>query len=782
MVNDTELKKHKIKVYWDDAPENYSKELKNRITAYFSKKYGVQKGNVNVIYRATKTDTDGNVIEISNSGVDNIMDINYQRELCKKWLEVNNKKVDLERLFKLDDTINADVNFTSSESRHRRWGIKWLEINNFLCFGQKNRVSFGRLDGLNLVNSEPENQGGKTTFNIDAIKFLLFGKTSKTDKNEDVFNTFTKENEVNVKGMIAFNDMNVVIERKMTRKEKREGGWTISNKVKYYRLMPDGGLEELNDEDATATTKLITEAVGKEDDFDITTLATANNLEDLIEMKPAMNGKLLNRFIGLEIIDEKLAACRKRYNEFNSKKIGNLYNIITLQDEIEELETKDGVLRDLLVSHDEAIVLATKNLKSLNDEKDQLLSGKIRINDELINVNTTKLEGNKQDLIINGKTKAKRKVELQAKIEELGKFKFDEDKYSELTKRKNSIQTTLRNNTSDIKRLKADIVSLENDEICVTCRRPLDDVDNTSKIDNIKNDIKKFEEESVELEKELKVLESSLTELDEIQSKINDKNSLEITVDKLDVEIGSLRNELVSINNLLKEYNNNKEAIDSNKKIDTEVEQVKTKIAVEEHNRDSANQKINGINIELATIDKDIQTKKLYITKINKEEEVERIFKLYIDMYGKKGIGKMVLKSVLPIINSELVRLMEDVCNFTIELDINHKNDVEYVIIIDGVRKSLKSGSGLEKTIGSLALRAVLGKMAYLPMPNFIAFDEVLGKVAPSNIIKLEDIFNKIKELYDMVFLITHNPLVKDWADNVITVKKFNNVSELNVK
>lgn len=781
MVNEIESS-HKIKVYWDDAPENYSKELKNRIAVYFSKKYNVQKNNVNVVYRASKTDSDGNVIEISNSGVDNIMDISYQRELCKKWLEINNKKVNLDRLFKLDDTINADVNFTSSETRHRRWGIKWLEINNFLCFGQNNKISFARLDGLSVVNSEPENQGGKTTFNIDAIKFLLFGKTSKTDTNEQVFNTFTSENEVNVKGMISFGNENIVIERKMTRKEKREGGWSISNKVKYHKLLPDGGLEELNDEDATATTKSITEAVGKEDDFDITTLATANNLEDLIEMKPAMNGKLLNRFIGLEIIDEKLVACRKRYNEFNSKKVGNLYNIITLQDEIEDLETKDATLKDLLITHGETVTEANQELVKLNEEKDSLLSGKIRINDELINVNTTKLELNKQEIIGNGKLKAEEKSKLQLEIDELGKFKFDEDKYAELTKTKNKALTSIRNNDSDIARFKINISSLEHDEICVTCKRPLDDVDNTSKIDEINTQIKGLEAENITLNKQVEELSEELVELDLIQGKINRKNTLEISVDKLDVQIGSMRNDLVSINNLLKEYNNNKEAIDSNKKIDNEVEQVKTKITVQQHNKDSANDKINKINIELASIDKDIQTKRVYITKINKEEEVERIFKLYIDMFGKKGIGKMVLKSVLPIINSELVRLMEDVCNFTIELDINHKNDVEYMIIVDGVRKSLKSGSGLEKTIGSLALRAVLGKMAYLPMPNFIAFDEVLGKVAPINIVKLEDIFNKIKELYDMVFLITHNPIVKDWADNVLTIKKTNNVSELNVK
>jgi DNA repair exonuclease SbcCD ATPase subunit len=47
----------------------------------------------------------------------------------------------------------------------------------------------------------------------------------------------------------------------------------------------------------------------------------------------------------------------------------------------------------------------------------------------------------------------------------------------------------------------------------------------------------------------------------------------------------------------------------------------------------------------------------------------------------------------------------------------------------DGVSRPLKSASGLEKTAASLALRGVLGKISTLPMPNFITFDEVLGKL-----------------------------------------------------
>jgi ABC-type lipoprotein export system ATPase subunit len=72
--------------------------------------------------------------------------------------------------------------------------------------------------------------------------------------------------------------------------------------------------------------------------------------------------------------------------------------------------------------------------------------------------------------------------------------------------------------------------------------------------------------------------------------------------------------------------------------------------------------------------------------------------------------------------------------------------------------------------------------MSTLPMPNFITFDEVLGKVAPDNLEKLKLLFDKIKDMYEIVFFITHNDLVRDWSDNVITVVKENNISKILIK
>jgi hypothetical protein len=151
----------RFKVEWSDKPENYSKEAKSRIKTHFSKKYGVNKNNVDVIYRPVKFTNTGDIIEITGANIDNIMDTSYQRELMKEWIKRENKNVNFERLITLDDKVNAELNVEDSQSNQNSWSIKWLSINNFLSFGENNYVPFNKLRGLTVVNSIPTNQGGK---------------------------------------------------------------------------------------------------------------------------------------------------------------------------------------------------------------------------------------------------------------------------------------------------------------------------------------------------------------------------------------------------------------------------------------------------------------------------------------------------------------------------------------------------------------------------------------------------------------------------------------------
>lgn len=772
----------KVKVEWLDRSENYSRANQTRVINHFANKYGISKSNISVTFKAVKKNANGDIIEVSGAGIENIMDVNYQRSLMKEVIDRDGKVVDFNRILALDDKVNGELNVDLNESQHRSWSIKWVMVDNFLSFGENNYAPFSKLRGLTIVNSIPANQGGKTTLTIDAIKFLLHGTTTKTDRNEEVFNLYTDKNDLTVRGMIVIEDEEIIIERKMKRSAKKGGGWTVTNKLNYYKLLPDDTEELQNEEDAKQTTKKLRETIGTEKDFEMLVLATEKNLDDLIGLTTTESGKILTRLIGLEILELKEAAVRGMYNEFAKKKKSNLYDVITLGEEITDHKEKIVLGGELKTTLTDTLNDTVKTISDLNDENDRLLNSKENVDVTIFELNPSKLDSDINDLTAKGITTKEKCDAIKVKIANIGEVDFDEDRHYILTKDLNKKITDKAIKSGEVTRLKNVVTGLIAGGICQSCNRKLDDVDNTEHIAKHELDIEKLNNEIFIIDGELKIIETEIGVLTKTKTLVDEKNRLELDKDRAEVEMDSLRNSILSKRNDLKKYNLNLEAIELNRKIDSEVAKVKTDIKVAEVTKSETMAKLGRVTSDIEINTTSIETKEKLIETIKKEEEVDKIYKIYIDLVGKKGISKLVLRSVLPIINSEVQRLLEDVCDFDVEIYMDDKNEVQFLMVKDDTTKRLKAGSGFEKTAASLALRCVLGKMSTLPMPNFITFDEVLGKVAPDNLEKLKILFDKIKDMYEIVFFITHNDLVKDWSSNILTVIKENNVSSFKIK
>jgi len=200
-----------------------------------------------------------------------------------------------------------------------------------------------------------------------------------------------------------------------------------------------------------------------------------------------------------------------------------------------------------------------------------------------------------------------------------------------------------------------------------------------------------------------------------------------------------------------------------------------------DHLKRQKNTNITNNEYQIKTCNENIENNEKLIVKIKEEEEKERIYKIYMEAFGKNGLSKIIMKTMMPLINSELQRLMEDSCYFKLLININDKNDVEFLMIDNstGIEKLMVSGSGYERTIASLALRSVLSKVCTLPKPNIVVFDEVFGKISNDNLEMVSEFFQKIKEYFDKVFLISHNPMISQWSDTIVKIKKENNISKV---
>jgi DNA repair exonuclease SbcCD ATPase subunit len=251
--------------------------------------------------------------------------------------------------------------------------------------------------------------------------------------------------------------------------------------------------------------------------------------------------------------------------------------------------------------------------------------------------------------------------------------------------------------------------------------------------------------------------------------------------EKYDLSIESCDLKINGLNDKLRRWSEVQDKIKLNTQIDGQL--IKADLRLEELDilKKNKNTEITTCEYNIKTTEEKITNNNLLIVKIKGEEEKEKIYKMYLEAYGKNGVSKIIMKTMMPLINSELQRLMEDSCYFKLEIRINDKSEVEFVMIDNGtgVEKLMVSGSGYEKTIASLALRSVLSKVCSLPKPNVVVFDEVFGKISNDNLEMVSEFFIKIKDYFEKIFVITHNPMVSQWADTIVRITKENNISKL---
>jgi DNA repair exonuclease SbcCD ATPase subunit len=287
------------------------------------------------------------------------------------------------------------------------------------------------------------------------------------------------------------------------------------------------------------------------------------------------------------------------------------------------------------------------------------------------------------------------------------------------------------------------------------------------KVHHLTNDVEKLDNK----EKDFRTLKQ---DFDTYEKNKLIKEKFELSLESEQLKLDQLRDKL-------KRYESVQEKIKKNNDIEGQLIKANMRIndLMDEKRGYERTKVSNNLNIEKFTerIDKNNDI----IGKIAEEFEKEKLYKIYLDIFGKNGITKMIMKTMMPLINQELQRLLIDSCYFNLEIRINDKNEVEFMMIDNSTRieKLMSSGSGYEKTIASMALRAVLAKVSSLPKPNILAFDEAFGKISNENLDLVGEFFIKIKSYFEKIFVISHNPLINNWADSTVKISKVDNVSKV---
>jgi len=760
-----------IQVIWEDVPENFTQERIKSVKQYFYKKYSTT--NVNVITKVKLTDETQQTIDVSV----NIMDKNYQRELIKSLLESKGQEDLYDKVISIDNAVENSLIANDTEvTPFKRWYIKKIEFSNFLSFGEDQVLDFEKCNGITVVESDPPNFGGKTVLTVDLLLFLFFNTTTKTIKAEEIFNRFTDKNKVTVKGDILIDGEDYIIVRTIERKKSKAGEWNVKTELDFFKKLSDGQLQNFTGEQRRETENFIKTSIGDMDDFLMTIVTTASNLEDLIESKPTARGQVLSRFLGLEFLKKKEETGKELYSSFSKGMISNVYNTETLKQDITTSKEEIKRLTDEITDSETKIEDVDKRLQKGQEYKDGLLNAKhADINHDLITINPDRLK----EEIRSQKLKI---VETEKQIKEVKvvepKEFYHEDKHDGVKDEMKTVNGELvvaQNKVEEIEEL----IKKYGDGIqCEHCGIKLMEAALTKKkIDELSDWEKKVDKLSKKW-KDLDIKEKSYTQLkkdfDEYERNKLIKEKHELSLESQTMKLGQLETKLG-------DYEAVQEKIKKNNEIDAQI--IKANLRIDDLiNEKRGYERIQSQNqVKIDQLQSKIDKNQDFILQIAEEFEKEKVYKLYLEVFGKNGITKLIMKTMMPLINQELQRLLQDSCYFNLEIRVNDKNEVEFIMIDNstGIEKLMSSGSGYERTIAAMALRAVLSKVCSLPKPNISVWDETFGKISNENLEMVGEFFTKMKDYFEKIFVISHNPLISNWGNNIVTIKKTDNVSKV---
>ena len=786
-VNPTDKLVFDLEMFQIDFNEAKKESLRKEI----SEKYGVPVKNVEVNFIPITMDNNGEKISLASDIITNIQDPKFQQQLFGEYLELKGiNDCNFEEIVNIDKRVNAFVDF-NAYSKYKPYKIKYLKWDNYLSYGKDNYFDFTKLKGLVLLTGQPENTSGKTTLAIDLLRFALFGKAEKSPTLDSVFNTYLEnETEVMVEAGIEIEDVDYVIRRTITRpaKSRRTSKSKAKQKVEYFRLL-NGDYEEIEHcegESGTQTNNIIRETVGNIEDFDLVISATAYTLGNLLRMGQTDKGKLFSRWLGLLSIEEKERIAKDLWKKESQTLLSNTYNKASLEMEISDMKTVIDNDNKNIIAAQEKMNAANENLDKYNKEKLDIIKNRKEIKEELIRVDVATIENNikycnqgleQQRGIM--KVKKERYMQIKDSVFNVEEYngKKDEERNIEIE------QAELRTKINVLKEENKRIEALVEKKTCPTCGHEIDILEQSSFIEKNNGKIKEHTDKGVENKKKLDFLKKEIVGLEQKRAEENELNRLKPEMSAIKVQIDNLKLQIADWTRKKTEIETNKENIKYNNEIDNKIRIVDENIKVETNIKEQQIREIQNFKNEIANFTKQIEDRNTIIKKLTEEEKTIRNWNIYQELVGKNGIIKIVLKRALPILNNEIARLLNGLCDFDVKLSIDDNNKICLDLIRDGVKMDLGvAASGWEGTVSSIALRSALSSVATLPKSNTLVLDEVLSGVSSENAENVFKLFRRMLPNYDSIIHICHDTTLVDWHDQTVVVTKQDNISKVELK
>ena len=692
------------------------------------------------------------------------------------------------------EQYNNSVQYEGGTVGNQQWSPKWVEFGNLFRYGDNNRIDFEKHQGL--VGLFGKNKIGKSSI-IAAIMYALFNTTDRGSiKASDIINK--RKNNCWAKVCFNHDGIDYVIERETTRTNLKDLSKSAT-KVNLFEIKQEDSGKisriERNCISRDDTDKEIRRLIGTPEDFLMTSLASQGDIMRFINEGSTNRKKILNRFLDIDLFEKLYLLVKNEVVALNAKTKG--FTIEDLSNKGLEIEKELGRIDYQIINTNQ---LKDKKSSQLEDVKNQVLSyynkNKDRFATETSLANKQKnLDELNQDLEFitteaNRLTTQTFTMQRDLEIQEANFKLLDSDKLKEklsllleLKQKGKEVQNVITVESNSKNHLQKSVNTLDlvpcGDEYLGSCFFIKDSHEDKKKLTSINILLEELVVQQQHIIENISALssenvESQLASHEQLRKSLNEKTTL------LSTDLASLR-----AKNNEYEFKN-----DFKKKLVIEIDELKKVLRTDSKYDDTEflNNKTNLKNLELELKSFDTVLADLYknlgsyqtTLEINKSnidmlEELNEKFTIYSSIqesFSKTGIPAMILKTQLPSINEELDKILMGVTDFKIVLENDLSSNSMDVYLEDmHSRRVIELGSGMEKTIASLAIRVALINISSIPRSDIFIVDEGFTALDEENMQSCLEMLNMLRTYFKSVLIISHEPAIKEVADRILEVK-----------
>lgn len=707
--------------------------------------------------------------------------------------------------------------------------FKSVTIKNFFSYGNKEQTL--ELDGKDIWNISGSNGKGKTAICVEAITFAIYGK-HREEKIDDCVNRSVGKNCMVRLKFVGDDDETYTIER-YRKDDARENSVVLYKGDKDISLKNAKDTDALiQDLIGMPYTAFINSTIFSSELY--SSFLRAKNSERLVVFENILSLKEIGIFYSeIKKILKELAedeetaninynaakggidALKKQLEDYTSSAKEKLLSLKAEKENakktIENTEKELSELKVLDVAKEKGKL--SNNVLKEEYEK-QILSKTKELN--LLNVNEPTVEiaivekYKDFDFTANKIKEEKYKKDSETiTMRENGAEKFN-SQLSSLRISYRVLETEKKNYEEQLSKQQKDLESIKS-AICPYCGQTMDKEETEKKRETVSKKIEELENSIKEVSKEQEDLNVQIKDAQEsYASLINEVNLIKQSLDKGFAANSDLEEQkFLNAKKAVEEYKERKFESETKKaSLKDEIIELgekRNKLEISPYTEDYLNsveekvtlceKQINEANIKIAEIDGSVKAAydKSYVEKTKKTieeqqvsvdelkaktDEVQKLIRHY-EYLGEccsnksGGFKKFFINEMIPMFN-ELVNKYLPFFFGDKKVEIEFDKDLNDEIKVDGVKVSFSSFSRGQKSRAEIATAFALFSLSRIFFSNksgLLVVDELLDNGLDDLGIKSSVSVLQSFAQDSKVFVVSHNPVVKENIDNVIEIK-----------